>query len=490
MDIRTAAGLLNASPEEILSLNRQFRIDRARIAAREKDILVWNKCLFPGKFPLPFCYPLHNYLVDIRGEPLTSTKAPRYHSKTTIKGFAIPIFQALEEPEIFDHYLHVQATDAKANAVNRSIRNEFEENNELFSLYGDQVGKRWTDEQFVIKKGPVFSAVGAGQSIRGINYLNRRPSYLMPDDLYDEKDLYNPDATLKKNDWFWSTLYPARAQGRRTSIQITGTASSELDLMHRLEKLKNWKCLTFQALPNWDGHPLHPVVPLWPEKNSFESLMQDMEGMTSSIFMREMQNAPRDDSASIVKHAWIQEYNPATLRPAGTFEYVKTVLGVDPSIGQKEENDFTGIALMDVYRYTDSKGYFYYIKQLWNEHLSLNARIALLQKIQDNLPEDQKITLAYIEGIAGFKDFVAEVKRRTNIPTREVDKKPDKLAELENKAWYFESGRVFLNQNIEQKLKDQWRYQMCTNHPQFDDMRDATLIPLEMIKVDAWAYAD
>lgn len=485
MDTLGLTGILNASPEEILALNRQFRVDRARLAAREKDVLTWGKCLFPEKFRLPFCYPLHQYLVDIRGEPLTSTKAPRYHSKTTIKGFLIPTFQALEEPETFDHYLHVQATDAKANAVNRTIRNEFEENSELYSLYGDQVGKRWTDEQFVIRKGPVFSAVGAGQSIRGINYLNRRPSYIMPDDLYDEKDMYSPEGTQKKTDWFWSTLYPARAQGRRTSIQITGTASSELDLMNRLEKLPNWKCRTFRAITDWKEKTV-----LWPEKNSFESLMLDMEGMTSSIFMREMQNEPRDDATSIIKRAWIREYDPSTLVPAGRFEYVGCVLGCDPSIGQKEENDFTAMVLMYVFRYTDARGYFYYIDRLWNEHWTLDQRVTKLQAIQDAQPHDRKITTAFIEGIAGFKDFVAEAKRRTTLPVREVDKKPDKLAELENKGWFFENGRVFISNQIEPRLRDEWIYQMTTNHPKFDDLRDATLLPLELLRADAMAYAD
>ena len=234
MDIQTLPLLRNEPFEVQIVFDRKARIELARRAAKRKDILSWGSYLFPEKFPLPFCYPLHQYLVDIRLDPLTSTKAPRYHSKTTIKGFLIPIYQALEEPELFLHYLHVQATNSKANAVNRSIRYELEENLELIEIYGDQVGDRWTDEQFVLKKGPCFSAVGAGQSIRGLNYRNRRPDYIMPDDLSDEEDIYNPDSTEKKNSWFWSTLYPARAQGRRTSIQITGTATSELDLMNRI----------------------------------------------------------------------------------------------------------------------------------------------------------------------------------------------------------------------------------------------------------------
>lgn len=480
---------LERDSAEWLGESRKLRLTIARRTAKEGDVLGWGAALFPDKFGLEYCYPLHQYLVDIRGEEFTSTKAPRYHSKTTIKGFLIPIFQAIHEPQTFKHYLAVQATNTKANAVNRSIRYEFEENDLLRELYGDMEGPRWTDEQFVLSNQICFTAVGAGQSIRGINYRNRRPDYIMPDDLYDEEDINNPESTLKKNEWFWSTLYPARAQGQRTSIQVTGTATSELDLMNRLEKLAYVKSRTFKAIVDWDNK-----VVLWPQKNTFESLMRDLEGMTSSIFMREMQNEPRDDASSIVKMAWLKEYDPGDLVPSGSFQYVGCYLGVDPSIGAKEENDYTGIALIYIFRYTDGRGYFYYLANLWNEHLSLDKRVKLLQDIQDRQPPNRKITMAYIEGVAGFKDFVAEVRRRTNIPVREVPepgkKIMDKLAHLEVKAWFFENGRFFYNKNIDPKLIDNWKYQMTTNHPQYDDMRDATLMPLEIQKVEALSYMD
>lgn len=488
---------LNLTSETEPTFNRAFRVEWARRCAAKalaypaeskesaEAVLEWGAAVFPDKFPLAFCLPLHTYLVQTRHEDFTSTKAPRYHSKTTVKVFLVPIFQAIYEPTLYLHYLHVQATDAKAKAANRAIKYEFESNEVLQDLVGSLVGERWTDEQFVLSNGVCFTAVSAGQSIRGINYRNRRPDYIMPDDLYNEEDIYNPEATEKKNDWFWSTLYPARAQGRRCSIQVIGTAVNELDLLNKLEQTPWVKSRTFKAIPNWEKK-----IVLWPEKNSFEQLMRDMAVMTSSIFMREMQNESRDDKTSIVKIAWIKEYDPATLAPAGNFEYVGCYLGCDPSIGQKEENDYTAITIIYVYKYTDGRGYFYYIDQIYNEHWSLDKRVKELQAIQDRQPSNRKITIAYIEGIAGFKDFVAEVKRRTTLPVREVDKVPDKLANLEGKAWFFETGRVFINKNIEPKLKDNWKYQMTTNHPRYDDLRDATLLPLELLKVDAMAYAD
>ena len=131
---------LLSAPDIQLDVTRQFRVEVARRAAEERDILLWGWALFPEKFYLPYCADLHNYFVSIRNEPFTNTRAPRYHAKTAIKCFLIPIFQAIHEPEMFDHYLNVQSTDGKANSVNRTIRMEFEDNQELLDLYGNMIG--------------------------------------------------------------------------------------------------------------------------------------------------------------------------------------------------------------------------------------------------------------------------------------------------------------------------------------------------------------
>lgn len=471
-------------------LKRDVRISRARYYAKNKDILNWGKCLFPEKFYLPYCPTLHEYFIRIRDLPFTNTKAPRYHAKTAVKCFLIPIFQAIHEPHDFNHYMNVQYSDAKANSVNRTIRLEFEDNLELAELYGDLIGERWNEDQFVLKNGVIFSSVGTGQSIRGFNYRNKRPDYIICDDLYNEDDINNPDSTQKKTEWFWSTLYPARAQSRKTSIHVQGTATNDQDLMSQLEKSKDCVSRTFQALPEWDGNPFAPVKPLWPELNTFESLMKDKTLMGTHIFMRELQNEPRDPTTQIIKSGWIQEYDPDELVFDLKFQYSGCVLGVDPSIGAKVENDFTAMVMYYKGRYADGKAEFFYLVSVWNEHISLDQRVNLIQRIQDMQPVGRKIDVAHIESIAGFKDFTAEVKRRTTVPVREVEKVPDKITNLENKSKFFENKKVFINKNIERKLKDTLIYQLTTNHPKYDDLRDAALLPLEMKRVDAMSYAD
>jgi len=288
----------------LFEIGRQMRIEAARRAAQEGDILLWGKALFPEKFSLPFCATLHGHFIRIRHLAFTNSEAPRNHAKTTIKCFLIPIYQALNEPSMFRYYLNVQATLEKAMDVNRSIKIEIEQNEELRELYGDQMNyERWTDQKFVLKNGVVFTALGAGQSIRGLNYRNRRPDYIIVDDLYDEDDIYNPDGTQKKNKWFWGSLYPARAKSRRNCIHVQGTAINNYDILEELKKKPGVVSATFRAIENMEERRV-----LWPELNTFEGVQKEMALMGPLIGARELQNERMDEKTSILKRQYWRYY--------------------------------------------------------------------------------------------------------------------------------------------------------------------------------------
>lgn len=476
------------SDDQLREISRAARLQLVRKFAREKRILEWGKALFPEKFSLPFCDELHNHLVSIRREEHTNTEAPRNHSKTTIKCFLIPIFQALNEPDTFRHYLNVQATGTKAMSVNMSIRAEMESNEDLIAIYGNQMGGRWTDGQFVIKNGIVFTSIGAGQSIRGLNYRNLRPDYIIVDDLYDEEDINNPDATLKKNQWFWGSLYPSRAKSRICSVHVQGTAINQEDILEKLKKQDRWKSSTFKAIKNY-GSPV--AEPLWPELNTLQSLEKDRQDMGSVIFFRELQNERREETTAIIKRAWLKYYDPVDMpKFEGNFFCSAVALGVDPSIGKDQtENDFTGIALVLKTQYSDSEGgYDYWIENVWADHLSLNERVLLLQRIQNGRPEKSPVTQAIIESIAGFQDFTQEVIRRTNLPVKEIDQVKDKISTMESKSHFFENGKVHINKHIDPVLLDQLVYQLTTNHPRHDDIRDAVLLTLDNNETGRWDW--
>lgn len=223
------------------------------------------------------------------------------------------------------------------------------------------------------------------------------------------------------------------------------------------------------------------------------------EGKGSVIWFREYQNERHDDANSFIKRKWLYPEGGVRSWERGIEELgidernvflTEVRLGNDPSIGDKVENDYNAIALVWKLRHKDSSGYFYFIAGLWIDHLSQNERIQLMDRIYNEQPKSRPVHNARVEGIAGFKDYVAELKRRTSIPVTLIDKVLDKISNLESKSGLFESGQVFLNKDIDPKHKDTLVYQLTTNRPNKDDARDALFLTLDPpAGAGDWAHA-
>jgi hypothetical protein len=475
--------MVELTPEMKQSLAFSAKQELLRRYAREGDVLNWGKVLFPTKFKLPFCKELHQYLADIRYEVFTSTEAPRGFSKTTIKCFLVPLFIALNEPEKYHHYLNVQATSTKAISENIAIKSELETNELLLATYPIlQSKEKWTEKQFVISipKGNevyeiVFTGVGAGESIRGINFKNKRPDYIIVDDLYNDDDIYSPKAVLKKNNWFWGTLYNAIDETKPNSLHLQGTAISKSDLLATcrdtkqvvgaLGKLVNIKSKTFQAIKNEETKEV-----LWGEFMTYEKLMAKKELMGSIIFNRELQNNRRDDESSTIKEYWLKFHDRI---PEGS-RIVAKIGACDPSIGENENNDFTSIGAVYATEIPDSRAWDYWIEEVVNEHLSMNQRVLKY----DNMNERHHYTVCPVEGIAGFRDFVAELKRRTSLPVKLISSVKNKQANRDRESAKFEAGRVSINRNIPQHIKNQIIEQLLNNNPDHDDISDMIFLSL------------
>lgn len=482
---------LGYNDDQARDISRAYRLRYARWAAQEKRILEWGWALFPEKFTAEFCSEFHDYLVAIRHHPFTSTKGPRYHAKTTVGCFLVPIFQTLEEPQTFRHYLQVQATETKALEANKSIRFELESNDLVQALYGNVVGDYWTDTRFVTRSGVIHSCISTSQSIRGINYHNVRPDFILADDIFNEEDINNPESTQKINRWFWGSLYLARSKTRRSCLHITGTAINDFDILTECESNPAVKCRTFK---NLDFE--HETV-LWPALGDYAHQKIEFDKMPISVAMREMQNEPRDEATAIVKRHWLYaddgtyswEYDHGNLDRRirqGELRLISVTLGNDPSIGKKGENksktdtDFNGTALTWETIPVSGKGPTeYWVVDVTNRRLSLDERRDLLLRIGNTQPQDRRPRKVFIEAIAGFDDYATYVSK-SSMPVERVEWVPDKLTNLENRSHLFQQRVVHLNAALEPALKKIVEYQLTVNHPTHDDVRDGILLTLPL----------
>ncbi len=93
-----------------------------------------------------------------------------------------------------------------------------------------------------------------------------------------------------------------------------------------------------------------------------------------------------------------------------------------------------------------------------------------------------------VETISGFKDIGERIAASVAVSCELVDHVPSKMTMLEKKSAMFENHRVFLNRSISPILKQELVYQLTTNEPKNDDLRDAVFLGLDEAAVDwsAW----
>jgi predicted phage terminase large subunit-like protein len=464
-------------------------IDLIRREAADKNILSWGKLLFPEKFNLPFCQELHGYLVETRKAAFSNTEAPRNHAKTLIECFLIPLFQALEEPGEYRHYLNVQSTSTKAASVNLAIRAEIENNELLQEVYDNLVNpEKWTEKQFSINSKcdgktmeTIFTAIGAGESMRGINYKNIRPDYIIVDDLYDDEDINNIESTKKKNAWFWGSLYLARAKSKACSIHVQGTAINDSDLLESLKKDEKVISRTFQAIKDAENK-----IVLWPELNTFDQLMQDKADtrMGSIIFDREMQNKRRSSASVIFRCEWFKHYSVA---PIFKFRFITA----DTAQKTKERNDYSVFAAWGV-----ADGRLYLIdlirgrweapdlkrkaKAFWDKHKAAES-LSALRKM-------------YVEDKASGTGLIQEIKRDGGIPIEAIQRNIDKYTRALDIQGQIESGYVFLPEGapfVSDFLEECEAFSADDSHA-FDDQVDVMMDAINKglsIKKTNWAKA-
>ena len=478
------------TPEQRADANIQARVARAKICAKNKDILGWGRNIFPEKFPIPFSDDLHNYFVSIRGDEITSTVAPRGHGKTIIRCCLIPMFQALEEPETFDYYAEFQSTHQKGVGITFAIKNDFENNPALRRIYGSLIGLvKWTDEIFMLPNGVVFQGAGAGDSIRGMQFMNRRPNAVILDDLYDTEDIGRPEAIQAKNDWFWGSLYPARAKGKRTSFHVQGTVAGDNDLMIQLGEMaktdKAIKHREFPAIIQKTGKPL------WKELNTLEELEIERNRMGDVAFNRENLGDRSSRGTSIIKAQFLSSWRqpPSAFKCDGVsdpYRMIEVIVGVDPSVGKKQANNPKKLgdpaAYARVWKLlpTNMPGALpvYFIDSIINKCLGMQERIDAAKDMVTTARPDRRVRRIRVETIAGFDDIGTLIARAVAVPCEKVAYVVDKMLNLEKKQPFFQNGRVFINDQLPIEIIKEVEKQLTNNKPQHDDIRDAIFLTL------------
>lgn len=127
-------------------------------------------------------------------------------AKSTTAEEAILLKAAFRE---IRNYLIVGSTKDRAYERLHAIRYEIEQNERLAEVFGDLRGPTWGDGELVLSNNVRLLAMGKGQSLRGVKYLDARPDGVFGDDLEEPEDVRTPEARERLLNWFLFDLIPA-----------------------------------------------------------------------------------------------------------------------------------------------------------------------------------------------------------------------------------------------------------------------------------------
>ncbi len=233
----------------------------------------------------------------------------------------------------------------------------------------------------VLRDGDVrIQALGAGKRVRGRRFKQWRPDLIICDDLENDENIQSPDQRKKLELWYQKAL--SKAGDERTDKIIVGTILHYDSLLSKLLVNPTFKTKKYQAVLKWSASPLwvewerlitdlddpkrmatayefykrnqplmlHETEVLWPEKESYYSLMVQRISDGPAAFSSEKQNEPLSDDDRRFMPDWIQYYDDEQI--VGKDLYVFG--GVDPSMG-KSGGDYSAIITLG----SDTNGQIY-----------------------------------------------------------------------------------------------------------------------------------
>lgn len=128
-----------------------------------------------------------------------------------------------------------------------TIKQEFETNDLIIELFGDQKSAPWAADELVLANGVKIQAIGARQSMRGMKHGSARPDYAVLDDLEDEDNIATPEARRKTERWMVGTLRPAM-NPKTGRIRFIGTALHPEALIQKKCDDREWDSRKFPIM--------------------------------------------------------------------------------------------------------------------------------------------------------------------------------------------------------------------------------------------------
>lgn len=363
--------------------------------------------------------------------PRISTEAFRGGAKSTVVCEEATIVQALFGD--FKNALIVGEKYERAVERLKAMRHEFETNETIIGLFGQQEGKTWTEGKIELSNGCVLQAIGRNQSLRGSKHHDQRPDYLVCDDIEDAESVRSEESKRETLAWFMSVLMPALDKGAR--CRVIGTPLETDSLMECLRKDEGWNSRRY-PIEYMGGNGER--IPTWPARFPLEDIDKtrktfERHGMLLEYGREYMMEARSGETRVFTKDMFRVEPTARRWHPVYSFH--------DPARTVKESSAHTGKA---VFSWIGSKlviweasGHFWRPDEIVNDMYETNRKYGpvVLGVEPDGLEEFLMQPLRH-EG----------VKRQVILPIRAIRAPKGKMDFIRGLQPFFAAGEVIFAQ--------------------------------------------
>lgn len=229
----------------------------------------------------------------------------------------------------------------------------FEANQRIKHDYGEQqrIGN-WKSDKFIIRKGCSFRAIGWGESPRGTRNNEKRPDFILIDDIDTDEECRNEDIQKNKRNWIEQALVPTRSISNPTRILVNGNIIHD----NCVVKYMGTKADKFDIVN------IRNVVgkSSWPEKNTEEQIDRVLSAISYESAQKEYYNNPMDGGDTF------KELTDGKVPHLNT---CKVIIYGDPSTSNKDKSSGSDKAIGIIAK----KGMDYYVVKAALDTMS-NAR--------------------------------------------------------------------------------------------------------------------
>ncbi len=422
-----------------------------RIQKLKGNFFDFAKYYFPYYCDAEFAWFHKKAVKEIVADPncFAILEFPREHAKSVLVDILLAMFLYINEQ--ITGMVIASANQDKAETLLSDIQTVFEANELFINDHGNliTVGD-WTNGSFSTTDGVGFWAFGRGQSPRGIRKAEKRPNYIVVDDIDDKGICKNEERVREAVDWILEDLYGAASIKGARLIVAGNRIHSKSILAHLVgdiepadPKREGIIHIKVYARENPKTHTMDENgTPAWKERYTVADLKAKMMKMGWRSSQREYYHQHIAEGV-VFKNEWIE-----WVKVQHNDKYDLIEFYGDPSFKNTKASDYKAIVGVGLLPNGKMDILFAWVRQA-----TIRAMVAVFYDVFNLFGNAARYRIeANMLQDLFLDEFVKEGDERGfQMPIRaDKQKKEDKYTRIENLTPLYERGMIRYNEAMRQ----------------------------------------